>query len=171
MTGEIPAELGRLAELRRLHLDHNRLSGSIPMQLGSLVNLRELYLWQNQLTGEIPAELGRLAELRYLHLDDNQLTGPIPSGLVNLRATCWSCTFPKINSPGASPKNYERSASTICTGFSYPSADVLLSDLGISPGKLAPQFDPYDTEYTTTVALTADSPSFQPAITRPLSGS
>ena len=151
LTGEIPAELGRLAELRRLHLNQNRLSGSIPMQLGNLVNLRELYLWQNQLTGEIPAKLGRLAELRYLHLDDNKLTGPIPSGLVDL-SHLLELYLSQNKLTGCIPQELREIGTNDLYRLSIPFCDVLLSDLGISPRKLALQFDPYDTEYTTTVA-------------------
>ena len=39
MTGEIPAELGSLSSLERLHLGSNQLTGEIPAELGSLPNL------------------------------------------------------------------------------------------------------------------------------------
>ena len=53
----------------------NRLSGEIPAELGSLANLRWLVLYQNQLGGAIPAELGGLANLEGLELHSNQLRG------------------------------------------------------------------------------------------------
>ena len=58
LTGEIPAELGGLANLRTLHLGGNGLTGPIPPQLGSLSDLQVMGLNSNQLTGAIPAELG-----------------------------------------------------------------------------------------------------------------
>ena len=84
LTGEIPTELGSLANLTGLSLSDNQLTGEIPTELGDLANLEELYLWGNQLTGEIPAELGSLANLTGLWLSDNQLSGEIPSELGSL---------------------------------------------------------------------------------------
>ena len=84
LTGEIPAELGKLANLERLHLYSNRLTGEIPAELGKLANLEELELDTNDLTGEIPAELGKLANLERLHLYSNRLTGEIPAELGKL---------------------------------------------------------------------------------------
>ena len=84
LRGEIPPELGSLANLGRLHLFTNQLSGEIPPELGSLSNLRELYLYQNQLSGEIPPELGSLSNLGELYLYQNQLSGEIPPELGSL---------------------------------------------------------------------------------------
>ena len=64
LSGEIPPELGNLANLGRLYLFRNQLSGEIPPELGNLTNLGTLYLDNNyQLSGEIPPELGNLANL------------------------------------------------------------------------------------------------------------
>ena len=84
LTGEIPKELGSLANLLFLDLSGNQLTGEIPKDLGSLANLESLSLWGNQLTGEIPAELGSLSNLQSLYLSNNQLTGEIPKELGNL---------------------------------------------------------------------------------------
>ena len=81
LGGEIPAELGSLANLEGLYLGGNQLGGEIPAWLGSLANLKELDLGGNQLSGEIPAELGNLANLEELDLGGNQLSGCIPSSL------------------------------------------------------------------------------------------
>ena len=59
----------------------SRLSGEIPPELGGLANLSLLGLGQNQLSGEIPPELGDLASLRELYLEENQLTGCVPISL------------------------------------------------------------------------------------------
>ncbi len=45
----------------RLTLSFNALSGEIPAELGRLSNLRGLSLQENALSGEIPAELGNLS--------------------------------------------------------------------------------------------------------------
>ena len=81
LSGEIPAELGRLTNLERLWLVGNQLTGEIPAELGSLSNLEELWLDVNQLSGEIPAELGSLSNLEELWLDVNQLSGGDTGGV------------------------------------------------------------------------------------------
>ena len=84
LTGEIPPELGDLANLDWLDLYSNGLTGEIPPELGDLANLRGLELRRNDLTGEIPPELGKLANLRSLRLEENGLTGEIPAELGKL---------------------------------------------------------------------------------------
>ena len=84
LSGEIPPELGNLANLEVLSLSRNQLSGEIPPELGNLANLEVLSLQENQLSGEIPLELGNLANLQLLYLHENQLSGEIPPELGNL---------------------------------------------------------------------------------------
>ena len=84
VSGPIPPELGRLANLERLYLHENDLTGPIPPDLGNLANLERLSLHGNDLTDPIPAELGGLANLKSLGLGANDLTGPIPQELGSL---------------------------------------------------------------------------------------
>ena len=84
LDGEIPPELGQLANLTYLQLSGNQLDGEIPPQLGQLTNLTYLWLEGNQLDGEIPPELGQLANLTSLQLGENQLKGAIPTELGQL---------------------------------------------------------------------------------------
>ena len=84
LSGEIPAELGDLANLQNLYLWQNNLSGAIPAELGDLTNLQNLFLEDNNLSGEIPAELGDLASLQSLYLAQNGLSGAIPAELGDL---------------------------------------------------------------------------------------
>ncbi len=84
LTGTLPAQLGNLAELRRLVLNGNGLSGRIPAELGNLANLTMLNLRGNALEGSIPSRLGALASLDTLELFDNELSGSIPPELGNL---------------------------------------------------------------------------------------
>jgi Leucine-rich repeat (LRR) protein len=84
LSGNIPPEVGNLANLQALWLQVNQLSGSIPPELDNLTNLVELYLGDNQLTGSIPPELGNLANLKSLSLGSNRLSGNIPPELGNL---------------------------------------------------------------------------------------
>ena len=84
LTGEIPTQLGNLAQLWVLDIPDNQLTGKIPVELGNLAQLRVLHLAGNQLTGEIPTQLGQLTQLRVFDLGDNQLTGEIPTWLAEL---------------------------------------------------------------------------------------
>ena len=86
LTGAIPADLARLANLEQLVLDGNQLSGTIPAWLGNLSKLERLSLPGNQLTGTIPADLGRLTNLRFLRLSFNPMDEdtPLPAWLTSL---------------------------------------------------------------------------------------
>ena len=84
LAGEMPAELGNLANLKLLSLYDNQLSGGIPSALGNLTNLESLSLFNNQLNRPIPPALGNLTNLESLDLGDNQLSGEIPSALGDL---------------------------------------------------------------------------------------
>ena len=59
----------------------HHLRGEIPSELGNLANLKRLALHNNQLTGEIPSSLGDLDNLTHIYLSGNDLTGCIPAGL------------------------------------------------------------------------------------------
>ncbi len=84
LTGGIPPDLGQLSSLRVLDLSVTGLRGEIPPELGSLGKLRELDLSVNNLTGGIPPELGRLSNLQVLDLSINELTGEFPTELLDL---------------------------------------------------------------------------------------
>ena len=86
LTGAIPADLARLANLEQLMLNGNQLSGTIPAWLGNLSKLERLSLKGNQLTGTIPADLARLTNLRLLTLSFNPIDEnmPLPTWLTSL---------------------------------------------------------------------------------------
>jgi leucine-rich repeat protein SHOC2 len=83
LTGEVPAEIGRLSALRELGLGGNQLTGPVPAEIGQLTSLKGLFLNENQLTS-VPAEIGQLILLERLWLDGNQLT--------SLPAEVWQLT-------------------------------------------------------------------------------
>ena len=85
LKGEVPPELGRLANLQKLYLGVNDLSGTIPSELADLSKLEVLELNSNELTGEIPPELANLTNLAKLDLGYNELTGSFPPELVKLQ--------------------------------------------------------------------------------------
>ena len=82
LTGAVPAEIGRLSELRKLNLQCNRVT-SLPAEIGQLTSLKRLYLYANHLTS-LPAEIWQLTSLRELHLRENQLTS-VPAAIRKLR--------------------------------------------------------------------------------------
>ena len=98
LIGPLPAELGRLANLRALYLSNNDdlTAGPIPSWLSGLTQLEGLMLRRTNRTGPIPAALNRLTNLRRLDLGGNDLTaGPIPSwvgSLTNLQQLALSGT-------------------------------------------------------------------------------
>lgn len=77
----IPAEIGKLINLRTLNLSKNSLT-KLPNEIGNLLELRDLSLENNQLTS-IPGSIGRLLNLEMLDLEDNLLT-EFPAPLVAL---------------------------------------------------------------------------------------
>ena len=84
LSGALPSELGKLDQLVTLSLWENELTGNIPSEISALPSLRDLLLFSNGLVGDIPPELGNIASLERLWLDYNQLRGPIPAELANL---------------------------------------------------------------------------------------
>ena len=105
-----------------LDLNFNGLSGEIPAELGSLSNLRELYLHSNDLSGEIPVELGSLSNLESLRLGGNSLSGCVPSSLedqLNFDASylgdlpfCGTGPDRTASTPTETPASPTRTAST-----------------------------------------------------------
>lgn len=85
ITGKIPTELANLEKLENLSLNSTLLSGTIPNELGKLKNLKQLHLSSNKLVGEIPNELGRLKKLEVFNVFDNNLTGIVPGDLASNR--------------------------------------------------------------------------------------
>ena len=77
--GVITDDNGRVIQL---FLHQNQLSGEVPAELGNLANLETLGLGGNELSGEIPPELGNLANLTWLGLEENQLSGCVPTGML-----------------------------------------------------------------------------------------
>jgi len=85
LSGPIPPEMSKMADLERLYLTGNQLSGPIPPELGKLTRLVDLDLSRNHLSGSIPPELSKLTGLQNLYLLDNELNGPVPASLMNLK--------------------------------------------------------------------------------------
>jgi len=85
LTGQIPGQIGDLANLRILQLFGNNLTGAIPTQIDKLANLEILFLDDNDLSGRLPDELGQLSKLEWLWLNDNaDLRGALPLSLTQV---------------------------------------------------------------------------------------
>ena len=84
LSGQIPADLGRLGNLEELWLYTNALSGTIPSEMGDLANLTWLFVSANNLSGQIPETLNNLS-LDRLWLHKNSFTGCVPYNLTLTR--------------------------------------------------------------------------------------
>lgn len=104
LSGEIPASIAALTQLRVLSLATNQISGTIPAEITRMSSLVRLILSGNQLSGTIPTHTmpanampanampvsdmpatgNALGQLQTLDLNDNQLEGAIPSALGEL---------------------------------------------------------------------------------------
>jgi internalin A len=77
----IPAEIGKLINLKTFYLSSNQLT-SLPPEIGKLSSLNTLYLKSNRLTS-LPAEIAQLTNLNTLYLSNNQLPN-LPPGIGQL---------------------------------------------------------------------------------------
>ncbi|MCO5572920.1 hypothetical protein L7F22_026681 [Adiantum nelumboides] len=89
IQGQMPWQLGEMAELEILRLQKNFLTGPIPQVLGNCMKMRQLWLEDNCLHGSIPETLGKLSMLTMLSLANNSLEGPFPIAIIN----CASLRF------------------------------------------------------------------------------
>ncbi|XBI11283.1 hypothetical protein VPH35_138374 [Triticum aestivum] len=85
LSGQIPPEIGQLNRLRYLNLSSKYLSGMIPSTLSSCFHLQIVDLGSNSLDGVIPPSLSRCSDMQQLNLGRNKLSGGIPQGLGSLR--------------------------------------------------------------------------------------
>ena len=150
LTGDIPPELAGHPTLQGLELSNNRLTGQIPAELGSLSSLNWIGLWGNRLAGEIPATLGSLVNLAHINLSGNELSGTIPSELANL-AQLKEVRLSRNHLTGCVPGRLREVEHNDLHSLGLPFCDVLLGDLVVSPGSLAPSFDRYHTDYIAEV--------------------
>ncbi|XP_078166441.1 uncharacterized protein LOC144561089 isoform X2 [Carex rostrata] len=85
ISGNIPAEVGKLTNLSTLELGQTFIEGTIPKEIGNLWNLGLLALEGTMLSGEIPSTLGNLSKMNALYLNNNAFTGSIPKELSNMQ--------------------------------------------------------------------------------------
>ncbi len=102
LSGQIPAEIGRLTMLQELWLYDNELSGTLPEELGNLSNLTSLFVSDNNLGGQIPESLNNLT-LDRLWLHRNGFSGCVPYNLTLTREYKVDGGLPACAPPGATP--------------------------------------------------------------------
>ena len=78
---QLPESIGRLTQIKSLHLDNNQLT-QLPKSIGNLIQLRTLFLHNNPLT-QLPESIGNLSQLRILFILNSQLT-QLPESIGNL---------------------------------------------------------------------------------------
>ncbi|KAI5669371.1 hypothetical protein M9H77_19224 [Catharanthus roseus] len=84
LSGSLPPELGKLANINVLNISNNKFSGQIPKSVGDCLSLEYLAMEGNFFTGNIPDTLASLKGIQYLDLSRNNLTGKIPRGFESL---------------------------------------------------------------------------------------
>ena len=87
LEGNIPSEIGSLAELQLLVLNKNNVGGVIPNSIGRLQKLTSLIIRDNNLDGPLPNEIGDLISLKTLDLRRNLIDGRIPSTVNRMIST------------------------------------------------------------------------------------
>ena len=85
LTGHIPSVIFNISSLKRIDLANNSLSGNLPLDRHcDLPFLEELYLHSNQLSGQFPPGLWECRSLQILFLSKNNFTGSISNKIGNL---------------------------------------------------------------------------------------
>ncbi|OAY48568.1 DNA damage-repair/toleration protein DRT100 [Manihot esculenta] len=84
LSGDLPADIGRLQRLTVLNVADNLISGEIPRSLTNLSSLMHLDLRSNRISGPLPQDFGRLRMLSRALLSRNYISGSIPSSISNI---------------------------------------------------------------------------------------
>ncbi|VAI77446.1 unnamed protein product [Triticum turgidum subsp. durum] len=86
LSGDLPVNMSKFANLTDLSVSGNQLTGSIPASVNLLQKLNSLNLSGNRLSGTIPpSSIGLLPSLNILDLSGNEITGAIPPDFNNLK--------------------------------------------------------------------------------------
>lgn len=89
LSGTLPTEIGGMVSIIEFDVSYQQsgspfLNGPVPTEIGKLVNAQSLVFSGNYLTGTLPTELGNCVQLQFLQFFENELSGTIPSELGNL---------------------------------------------------------------------------------------
>ncbi|KAL0364940.1 UNVERIFIED_CONTAM: putative leucine-rich repeat receptor-like protein kinase [Sesamum angustifolium] len=90
LTGQLPSDVAKLAELQILDLSYNEgMTGPLPPAIGNLAKLTNLILVGCGFSGQIPPSIGSLQQLVFLSLNSNKFIGGIPPSIGNLSNLYW----------------------------------------------------------------------------------
>ncbi|KAI3754022.1 hypothetical protein L2E82_26112 [Cichorium intybus] len=107
LSGQVPPELGQLADLRLLGIGTNNFNGSLPSELGNLRRLEQIYIDSAGVGGEIPPSFANLRNMQTVWASDNNFTGRIPDFIGN-----WSqlvaLRFEGNSFEGSIPSSFSR---------------------------------------------------------------
>ncbi|KAF2317724.1 hypothetical protein GH714_039673 [Hevea brasiliensis] len=84
LSGDLPADIGRLQRLTVLNVADNLISGEIPRSLTNLSSMMHLDLRSNRISGPLPVNFGRLRMLSRALLSHNYISGSIPTSISNI---------------------------------------------------------------------------------------
>ncbi|KAK4751185.1 hypothetical protein SAY87_004667 [Trapa incisa] len=84
ITGQVPSNIGDIAQLQFLDLSNNLFFGQLPNGIGNLKSLKKLDLSGNNFSGPIPGSLTGLASVQSLDLSRNSLSASLPAALTKL---------------------------------------------------------------------------------------
>ncbi|KAF0890428.1 hypothetical protein E2562_002805 [Oryza meyeriana var. granulata] len=78
LSGPLPSDLAKCADLRVINVQSNHFSGELPTEILTLPALTQLNLADNRFSGRIPPSIAKNGKLQLLYLDGNLLTGELP---------------------------------------------------------------------------------------------
>ena len=84
LSGPMPESFSNLKKLRLLNLSNNHLTGSISDQINEIVSLEELWLSRNQFSGELPYQIFLLSDLTHLNISENHIKGNLSEAISRL---------------------------------------------------------------------------------------
>ena len=84
LNGGFPDSFWNLKKLRLLNLSNNHLTGSIHDKINELVSLEELWLSRNQFSGDLPYQIYLLSNLTHLNISENHITGNLSESISKL---------------------------------------------------------------------------------------
>ena len=89
LTGNIPAEIGYLKELKDFLISNNNISGKIPESIGDIINLETILIDENKIEGSIPESIKNFINLRVFRAWNNNIEGNIPEGFADIPSLVW----------------------------------------------------------------------------------
>ena len=78
----IPSQIGKLSNLKHLHIGRNQLTGTIPASLASL-DIHTLRLQRTKFHGKLLDFMDFWPNLKYIGIRETDITGTIPKSILN----------------------------------------------------------------------------------------